>query len=452
MRVSRDAENLAHRAFETLRRGGTRLFKYQRSGIMYMVDKELRCERGGMLADAPGLGKTMQLIGLMLARPGTTLFVCPPSIVQQVVDEIARVATAEQLAPFTSFAAFDQSRTPNRVLVTSIGKFARRHAPPDIIAHHWTRIIIDEAHVLRTPSTLTYGNIRSVDADHVWLSTGTCMCNGLRDFAALCDLVGRTFAPRDKLAARQAFDRVVLRRSYDDAVKHNPLLPDRETPAVEIVPVTMHEREARIYAEFEDRIRTILATGGKGCALRLLTKLRQMAISPRLVLQDDSLPNTKLDHVADRIRGIVGEGNKCIVFYAFTAEMKSIAAAIPEAIVLDGGLDAQARADAIRRFNRCDGGAALIIQIKAGSEGINLQEASRVIFTGPHYNPVAVLQAIARAHRTGSKHAVRVHMFVSRGTIEERVNDVCADKAALLADLMKDKGVRRVFDHRVMRS
>ena len=53
----------------------------------------------------------------------------------------------------------------------------------------------------------------------------------------------------------------------------------------------------------------------------------------------------------------------------------------------------------------------LIIQIKAGGVGLNLQKFSNVFFVSPDWNPANEIQAIARAHRIGQDKKVNVHKF-----------------------------------------
>ena len=45
----------------------------------------------------------------------------------------------------------------------------------------------------------------------------------------------------------------------------------------------------------------------------------------------------------------------------------------------------------------------LILQIKSGCEGLNLQDYNQVYFVSPHWNPAVEDQAIARAYRIGQK-------------------------------------------------
>lgn len=57
----------------------------------------------------------------------------------------------------------------------------------------------------------------------------------------------------------------------------------------------------------------------------------------------------------------------------------------------------------------------LQISLKAGNSGLNLEEASRVIFLEPHFNPKAEQQAMDRAHRYGQKRPVYVYKLYMKG-------------------------------------
>ena len=55
----------------------------------------------------------------------------------------------------------------------------------------------------------------------------------------------------------------------------------------------------------------------------------------------------------------------------------------------------------------------LILQIKSGCEGLNLQDYNQVYFVSPHWNPAVEDQAIARAYRIGQKKPVFVYKFIT---------------------------------------
>ena len=53
----------------------------------------------------------------------------------------------------------------------------------------------------------------------------------------------------------------------------------------------------------------------------------------------------------------------------------------------------------------------MIIQIKAGGVGLNLQQFNNVFIMAPDWNPANEIQAIARAHRLGQKKKVNVNKY-----------------------------------------
>jgi non-specific serine/threonine protein kinase len=54
------------------------------------------------------------------------------------------------------------------------------------------------------------------------------------------------------------------------------------------------------------------------------------------------------------------------------------------------------------------------------------------------WNPAVENQATDRAFRIGQKRNVLVHKFVCRGTVEERIDALIADKVGLAKDLLDE--------------
>ncbi|KAN0090617.1 SNF2 family N-terminal domain containing protein [Hyaloscypha variabilis] len=50
---------------------------------------------------------------------------------------------------------------------------------------HWFRIVLDEAHIIRTASTLFFGSVKRLEAKLRWCVTGTPVQNGLEDLGSL---------------------------------------------------------------------------------------------------------------------------------------------------------------------------------------------------------------------------------------------------------------------------
>lgn len=71
----------------------------------------------------------------------------------------------------------------------------------------------------------------------------------------------------------------------------------------------------------------------------------------------------------------------------------------------------------IERFRNSEACEFIIISIRAGSTGINLQNANNVIVCDPWWNPSQEDQAIGRVHRLGQSSRVNVYKLYMRDSI-----------------------------------
>jgi len=62
----------------------------------------------------------------------------------------------------------------------------------------------------------------------------------------------------------------------------------------------------------------------------------------------------------------------------------------------------------------------LLVGLKAGNTGLNLQNARNVVVYDIGWNPATVEQAENRAHRIGSEDDVRVFKYIYSGTLDEQ--------------------------------
>ena len=73
----------------------------------------------------------------------------------------------------------------------------------------------------------------------------------------------------------------------------------------------------------------------------------------------------------------------------------------------------------------------MILSLRAGGTGLNLTGASVVIHMDRWWNPAVENQATDRAYRIGQDRDVSVYKIMSKGTIEERINDIIEGKLQL---------------------
>ena len=80
----------------------------------------------------------------------------------------------------------------------------------------------------------------------------------------------------------------------------------------------------------------------------------------------------------------------------------------------------------------------LVLSLRAGGQGLNLQEASYVFHFDRWWNPAIEHQAEDRSHRLGQALPVTVYKYVCEDTIEERIHGILREKQALFDQLVDD--------------
>ena len=80
--------------------------------------------------------------------------------------------------------------------------------------------------------------------------------------------------------------------------------------------------------------------------------------------------------------------------------------------------------------------SAFLISLKAGGVGLNLTGADTVILVDLWWNPAVEAQAIGRAHRIGQERNVEVYRMITRGTIEEKIQELQESKRNLVSTIL----------------
>ena len=82
----------------------------------------------------------------------------------------------------------------------------------------------------------------------------------------------------------------------------------------------------------------------------------------------------------------------------------------------------------------------MVLSLKAGGVGLNLTQANHVIHFDRWWNPAVEDQATDRAFRIGQKKNVVVHKFLTRGTLEERIDMMLEEKKNLSKKIISSTG------------
>lgn len=427
---------------------------YQQEGVMWMLTMEnnIGKPKGGFLCDEMGLGKTVQLIATMLGnKKRKTLIVVPKSIVTQWVDEIAK------FAPSLKCKAWDgpaRDSTNINFIDVVVAPYSVMKLGSRLHGIHWDRIILDEAHEIRNRNSKLFKTVNALRSDIRWAVTGTPVFNSMNDFVSLCEFVG---IPRVLVQgmSNKVKDIYILRRTKQDLEMID--IPECHFENVELA---MHKDERRLYEYvFEDAqetIKEIFKTTTNISAknmelLECLLRARQCCIWPQMYYdgvakKSETEPelwvgrSNKMDTLFRMVEGHPDE--KALIFCQFTGEMNHIQQNINGPVFrIDGSVSKDGRLEQIRLFKKAASNAVLIIQIKSGGQGLNLQEATRVYITAPSWNPATELQAVGRCHRSGQTKNVYVKKLVYENSVEEGMMALQGHKSTICAEVLHDKRI-----------
>jgi len=443
---------------------------------------------GALLADDMGLGKTIQTIAWILrgqesgvrsqgsgvsswsselelesggeslvgvrGQVGRVLVVAPLTLLSNWRHEFAKFAPSLRVYVHQGDmrhvgSGFKKAAAEADVVVTSYALIVRDHR--EFAEVEWDGIVLDEAQAIKNPDTHAARAIRALGVRRRLALTGTPIENGVADIWSLEEFLNpgllgdrKSFADRfvkplatDPCSAqgkklRRALEPFVLRRLKSDPAVAGELGEKREIR--EYCALAPAER-----AEYERALADYRAGERRqGDIFALLTRLKLACDG----FDGESVSGGKVDRLVELVETIFENGESVLIFsqYAKVGEAlkKMLERRFAQPIAfLHGGLSAAQREEQIALFDGTAGPAAFVLSLRAGGFGLNLTKATHVIHFDRWWNPAVEGQATDRAHRIGQEKTVFVHVFVTEGTVEERVEEILERKESL-AGLLKD--------------
>ena len=478
----------------------TTLRPYQEIGVRWLWFLS-RLGLGACLADDMGLGKTVQVLGLLLllktgdaphaatdrgrAEPRRpSLLVVPASLIGNWQQEIARFAPDLELLvahpserPGRELAALTaEDLSGVDVVITTYGQVSRLSWIGEI---EWDLLVLDEAQAIKNPAAQQARAVKRLRSRARVALTGTPIENRLSDLWSLFD-----FLNPGLLGSARAFGRVTRELAAGGDRHYGPLralvqpyllrrlktdrqviadLPDK-TEVRAYCPLT--RKQAVLYQqavkELEGRLGALDGMERRGTILATLLRLKQICNHPSQWLGDGAYApdeSGKFARLAELGEELALRQEKALVFTQFREMTHPLAEHLGRVfgragLVLHGQTPVKERMGLVERFQTDETIPFFVLSLRAGGIGLNLTAASQVIHFDRWWNPAVESQATDRAFRIGQKRNVVVHQFVCRGTVEERIDSLIAQKKGLAAELLEAGGdtlVTEMSDEEVVR-
>jgi superfamily II DNA or RNA helicase len=442
---------------------------YQRQGLGWLLYLQ-EFGFGGCLADDMGLGKTVQVLALLASRQASvkegqklepSLVVMPRSLIHNWQEEAARFVPSLKVMDHTGPNRLRDpaslSSSDAHAVLTTYGTLLRDAAWLADIS--FDCIVLDEAHAIKNASSETARAVRLLRGRQRLALTGTPVQNHLGELWSLFDflnpgLLGSAKAfdklyepnsdPESRRILAQTFRPFLLRRTKSQVAADLP-------PKVEQTIYCQLEGPERDYYDqlrvsFREAIMNRIDREGFGRSrmfiLEGLLRLRQAACHPGLLDPGKTTDaSAKIDMLLERLREVVEEGHKAIVFSQFVKLLDIARLKLDREGLMYASLDGRTRhrGTVVDQFQRDPNCRIFLISLKAGGLGLNLTAADYVFLLDPWWNPAIEAQAIDRAHRIGQTRQVFAYRLIAQDTIDEKVLELQQRKQEL-ADAVMGKG------------
>jgi superfamily II DNA or RNA helicase len=413
-------------------------FPYQYEGIAWLF-----AQQAALLADEMGLGKTMQTITAMrlLLRSGQVnriLLVCPKPLIPNWQREFKSWAEELPVVTIEGDAAHRKMQWTMPGVPILLANYEILTRDFEMLADDPPRfdlLVLDEAQRIKNRTSRTALTARAIPRKRSWALTGTPIENRPEEMASLYEFmeVIPQAANPDLRQLQKLSKSYVLRRTKDLVMKDLPPRFDREE-YLELAPA---QKAAYETAEKEGVIQ--LNELGDSISVQhvfeLVLRLKQITNFEPVTGE-----SAKLDRLEADMEEIAASGGKAILFSQWTKTIGYLQEKLArfDPLVYHGGIPVKKREPVLKEFKDNPSRSLLMMSYATGAVGLNLQFAGYVFLFDRWWNPAVEDQAINRAHRIGQKTQVIVTKFISKDTIEERIDKVLAEKRELFAAVLGD--------------
>lgn len=451
----------------------TQPFDYQVDGIKFGLS-----HKRWLLLDAPGLGKTLQMIYLAQELKERNeishcLVICGVNSLKHnwkseiekhsnlsvhILGEkinskgVAKVGGIKdrledlnvERKEFFTITNIETLRDSNIVKAINSGKTK------------FDLILFDECHKAKSVSSQQSKGLQKLDAKYKVAMTGTLLTNNPIDAYVPLKWLG----VENSTATNFKYYYCVFGGYFGNEIigyKNTDVLKDqlskcslrRTKDLLDLPPktviqeyVTMDTKQLDFYNNIVDGIVTQVDKVHLNPAniLSLTTRLRQATAAP-WVLSSEDIPSAKVDRAKDLVEEIVENGDKVIIFSVFKDPLNRLYTELSQynPVLVTGDVpDSQVEIN--KQIFQEDSKCKLMLATtqKAGT-GLTLTAASYAIFLDTPWTAAEFEQSQDRIHRIGANKNVFIYELITKDTIDERVHDIVQTKEAISDFIIDDK-------------
>jgi len=468
-----------------------KLRPYQIEGLNWLVYLD-SLNFGACLADDMGLGKTVQILALLSTFDSKTglpasLLIVPASLISNWVTEINKFYPVLKIhVAHPGFASGNGRQKSNEVeknrkeldridLVITSYALAKRY--DWLKGYRWHYVILDEAQAIKNPTAKQTRAVKRLKARNRIIMTGTPVENRISDLWSLFD-----FLNSGLLGDKIEFGAFVKElKDHSQGYAHlrkivSPYILRRLKTDKQVIGDLPDKLEIKTYADLskkqivlynrsvEGLKKTLENAEGiqrRGLVLAALMRFKQLCNHPDQLSGSGAYKETdsgKFSRLRLICETIYDKRERVLVFTQFKEMTEPLRAFLEkifhhEGLVLHGSVAVAKREKLIQIFQADAYCPFMVLSLKVGGVGLNLTKANHVVHFDRWWNPAVENQATDRVFRIGQKKKVLVHKFVTRGTIEERIDEMIEEKKEVADQVVSPTGetlITEMDDTRLM--
>lgn len=441
-------------------------YQYQKEGILYGLDRKRL-----IIGDEPGLGKTLQSIGIIdTANAYPCLVICPSSLkinwqreFEKFTDKSALILDNNTRSTFGFFlsrgvhhVAIVNYESLKKYFVWDITSHGKTFRLKDVVFSEFVKvfksIIIDESHRVKDLSAqqTIFAKGISIGKEYVILLSGTPVVNRPADLVSQLSIMNRLNEfgghsrfvadyctdPKDKDArpavslselSKKLYDSCMIRREKSKVL---PQLPDKTR--VDLYVEISNEDEYSLAAnDLAEYLRQYTE-----CTDREIRRKMRMEALVRFMTLRALATKGKVRQAIDFIKNHLANGKKLIVFCALHEIVDMLQQAFPCAVTVTGRDNSTTKQTSVDAFQSNPDVMLIICSIKAAGVGLTLTASSSVAFLELPWTYADCCQCEDRAHRIGQKDNVTCYYLLGRGTIDNTIYGLIHKKKSIANEIM----------------
>lgn len=408
----------------------------------------------GILADDMGLGKTLETISYIstINKKEPILIICPKSLIYNWQAEIEKWTPDQQIIVIDSnkegrINIIKNIKQNDKIIY--ISSYDSLKADLDLYKdYHFSFLVIDEAQFIKNHFTLKTKAVKEIHTSSRLALTGTPIENNLLDLWSIFDFL----MPNYLYDISTFTNKYILNKTNDDELikkvslfilrrTKNEVLNSLPPKTTNIIKVNMSDKQKDLYKAYYSLAQQSISNPNKLTVLELLLRLRQICVDPSSFLNNYSEISPKLNLVLNYTKQLIETGHKILIFSSFTSVLNHLQLLLNDEKIdnyyLNGQTTSKDRQYYMENFNNTNDVKVMLISLKAGGTGLNLQGADTVFHIDLWWNSAAEEQATDRAYRIGQTKPVNVYKFICYNSIEERILTLQDKKKELFDTFIK---------------